>query len=397
MSAFTPPGPAPARPPLRALMTADAVGGVWSYALELAEGLGRLGGVEVVLATMGEPPSPAQRQAAARLPNVRLHESRFKLEWMDDPWDDVAAAGEWLLELEARERPDVIHLNGYCHGALPWRAPALVVAHSCVCSWFAAVRGEPAPPQWDAYRQAVSRGLRHAGAVAAPSAFMLGALREHYGFAGAGRVIHNGRAAPAFAPLEKEPLIFTAGRLWDEAKNVATLDAAARLIPWPVFAAGDARGPCGEAATLDHLLHLGRLSQDEVAEWMGRAMVYAHPALYEPFGLTPLEAALAGCALVLGDIPSLREVWGDAALFVPPRDARALAAALGRVMSDAALRGQCARRARARAEALTPERMARRHLALYHDLLAPCGVSAGPGQQATINKQRATSNKQQTL
>lgn len=369
MNAFTQPGPPPARPPLRALMTADAVGGVWSYALELAEGLGRLGGVEVILATMGEPPSPAQRQAAARLHNVRLCESRYKLEWMDDPWDDVEAAGEWLLELEARERPDVIHLNGYCHGALPWRAPVLMVAHSCVCSWFAAVRGEPAPRAWDAYRRAVARGLHRAGAVAAPSAFMLDALREHYGFSGAGAVIHNGRAAPDFAPNEKEPLIFTAGRLWDEAKNAATLDAAARLIPWPVFAAGGVQSPGGGAAALDHLLHLGRLAPADVAEWMGRAMVYAHPALYEPFGLTPLEAALAGCALVLGDIPSLREVWGAAALFVPPRDARALAAALERVMSDAALRRECAQRARARALELNPQRMIRQYLALYRDLL----------------------------
>ena len=50
---------------------------------------------------------------------------------------------------------------------------------------------------------------------------------------------------------------------------------------------------------------------------MGRAAIYALPARYEPFGLSILEAALSGCALVIGDIPSLREIWADAALFVP--------------------------------------------------------------------------------
>ena len=64
---------------------------------------------------------------------------------------------------------------------------------------------------------------------------------------------------------------------------------------------------------------------------IARAAIYALPAHYEPFGLSILEAAMSGCALVLGDIPSLREIWGDAAVFVHPdnRDAvaRCLAAA----------------------------------------------------------------------
>jgi glycosyltransferase involved in cell wall biosynthesis len=57
---------------------------------------------------------------------------------------------------------------------------------------------------------------------------------------------------------------------------------------------------------------------------LARASIYVHPARYEPFGLAILDAALAGCALVLGDIPSLRELWHDAAIFVPTEDAARL-------------------------------------------------------------------------
>jgi glycosyltransferase involved in cell wall biosynthesis len=96
-----------------------------------------------------------------------------------------------------------------------------------------------------------------------------------------------------------------------------------------------------------------------------RAAVFAAPARYEPFGLGPLEAARARCALVLGDIPSLREVWGDAALFVDPSDDDALAAAIRRLIDDDPLRSEMAERARARACGFTPERTAAGYLEVY--------------------------------
>ncbi|MEB3829625.1 glycosyltransferase [Phormidium sp. CCY1219] len=64
------------------------------------------------------------------------------------------------------------------------------------------------------------------------------------------------------------------------------------------------------------------MSPEELSHWYARAAIYAFPARYEPFGLSVLEAALSGCALVLGDIPRLREMWGDAAVFANPDVAR---------------------------------------------------------------------------
>src|SRR5688500_2012496 len=100
---------------MKILLTTDTVGGVWTYAIELARAL-RPHGVEVALATMGDPVRPEQRRQVEALDNVRLFESTFKLEWMQEPWDDVSRAGEWLLKIESELRPDVVHLNGYAHG-----------------------------------------------------------------------------------------------------------------------------------------------------------------------------------------------------------------------------------------------------------------------------------------
>lgn len=350
-------------------MTADTVGGVWTYALELARAL-EPHGVEVALAAMGAQPDDAQREDAAQLANLTLFKSDFKLEWMEDPWRDVRRAGEWLLHLERRLRPDVVHLNGYAHGALPWRAPVMVVGHSCVLSWWRAVRGEQAPAAaWGRYRDEVTRGLRAAGTVVAPTHAMLDALVEHYGPLPRCVVVPNGRDARMFEAGDKDELILTAGRLWDEAKNVAALARVAGRVGWPVCVAGEDRHPEGGSARLEGLRMLGRLPAAELARWLSRAAVYALPARYEPFGLSALEAALSGCALVLGDIASLREVWGDAALFVSPDDTDALASALRSLTEDSALRGEMAARARARASRYSPACMARGYMAAYSELM----------------------------
>lgn len=377
------------------LMTADTVGGVWTYALELARVLEPYD-VRIVLATMGVLPSAEQCDELRSAPNVELHASRFKLEWMDDPWEDVRRAGDWLMRLESRVRPDVVHLNGYAHAALPWSAPVVVVGHSCVMSWWEAVKGEQAPASWNAYYRAVAEGLHSADLVLAPTRAMLDALVRNYGPPCAAWVIHNGRDPRLFQPAPKERFVFTAGRVWDEAKNVAALERIAPRVEWPVCVAGEEERPGGDAARHRNLRLLGRLAPQAMPHWFARAAIYALPARYEPFGLSALEAGLCGCALVLGDIPSLREVWGDAAVFVPPDDPRALERRISELIHSDDLRSSMAARARARALEFTPQRMAEGYMAGYRRI-ADRARSAESGEQgddelSTDIRQPATDN-----
>lgn len=348
---------------MRVLMTTDAVGGVWTYSLDLARGLQPFG-VEVAMAVMGPPPSPAQCNHAEALDNLTLHVGDYKLEWMDDPWEDLDAAGEWLGMLESRIHPNLVHLNGFVHGALEWRAPCVVTGHSCVLSWWRHVKQEEPPDWWGRYREAVGRGLRAADMVVAPSTFMLASLNRDYGPLAQRRVIYNGRELGPVAASAKEDVVLSCGRLWDEAKNVAALEAIAGELPWPIYVAGDA-----DHGQLQHARPLGRLTTDEIAGWMGRAAIYAHPARYEPFGLSVLEAAMSGCALVLGDLPSLREIWGDAALFVPPDDHAALERAICGLIHDPPMRQRLAKLARDRSRCYTVERMACEYFETYRHLL----------------------------
>ena len=358
--------------PTKILMTADTVGGVWTYALELTRALEPCN-VEVQLALMGPLPTPAQRAEADKIANLSLFKSDYKLEWMSDCWSDVRRAGEWLLHLANRLQPDVIHLNGYTHASLPWPSPILVVGHSCVFSWWQAVHGDAPPPEWQRYKSEVCNGLRGAHLVVAPTATMLRALETHYGKIYNGRVIPNGRDAASFRPDEKQQFILSAGRLWDQAKNVSAVAEIASELPWPVFVAGDSEAPeKGKQANRveNHCYSLGPLAEPDLRNWYGGAAIYTLPALYEPFGYTPLEAGLSGCALVLGDIESLREIWDGAAVFVDPRDSQALKTELLQLIRNPNYRREMARRARERALLFTSQRMAQGYVAAYEELLA---------------------------
>ena len=246
----------------------------------------------------------------------------------------------------------------------------LVVGHSCVLSWWNAVKGEAAPHFWNEYRQRVRAGLRSASLVAAPTRAMLDALETHYGTLTSARVVPNGRCSNLFhSTREKQPFIFAAGRLGDEAKNIRTLGEAAQGLSWPVLVAGAECDASGKAALPPNVTYCGKLSPASVAERMSAASIYCLPARYEPFGLSILEAALSGCALVLGDIPSLRELWDGCAAFVSSDSPAAIRNTLHGLISEPERRAELAAAAEQRAHRFSTDRFVESYLEIYHHLL----------------------------
>jgi glycogen synthase len=346
-------------------MTADPIGGVWTYVLELARAL-EWHGIDIALATMGADLTRDQYAQVLARKNVRLFESAYRLEWMDDAWNDVDRAGDWLLRIADRIRPDLVHLNGYSHATLPWNSPVLVVAHSCVLSWWRAVKNEDAPPKYGEYCARVAAGCAAADSIVAPSSAMRAAVQLHYDAPATCAVIHNARDPRLFAPERKEPVVFACGRIWDEAKNLRLLDEIGQMSRWPITVAGDCRHPDGSTVALRNVRCLGNISPGEVAQELSRASIFILPAFYEPFGLSVLEAGMSGCALVLGDIASLREIWDGAAIFLSPSDALGFTNALNSLAENSRLREDFGRRARARALEFSPHRMADEYVGAYH-------------------------------
>jgi glycosyltransferase involved in cell wall biosynthesis len=332
----------------RVLLTADAVGGVWTYAVDMAEGLARRG-VETTLVVMGPSPGRDQLAQARAIPGLELVDTCLPLDWLATEPAEILEVGAALRGLARGVGADLVHLNSPALAAIGgFSAPVVGVCHSCTATWWSAVKDGPLPPDFRWRAQALWRGMLGCDALAAPTAAFAALTARAYEIPRP-FVVPNGRKPAGVEPAQRTPMVFTSGRLWDEGKNIAVLDAAAALIEAPLQAAGPLHAPDGGMVRLRHAQSLGRLSAREVGEWLARAPIFASAALYEPFGLGVLEAAQAGCALVLSDIPTFRELWEGAAIFVDPASPEAFAAAFRQLLADPDEAERLGRLARVRA------------------------------------------------
>jgi glycosyltransferase involved in cell wall biosynthesis len=359
---------------MRVLLTTDTIGGVWTFTKELTAELLRLEH-QVALVSFGHAPSPEQQAWCAAIGaryggGFRYEASTAPLEWMN-PNESAYLEGELFLRNVADDFcPDLLHSNQFCFGQLTIRIPRLITAHSDVLSWGAACHpnGLEASSWLTHYRNMVERGLAEADAVVAPTQWMLDTLSQYYPLPAKKRVILNGRSLAidgADGPRTLQAV--SAGRLWDEAKNLAMLADVQTTIP--ILIAGDQQHQ-GKVAP-EHIgaaVQVGPLSETDLVALFRASSMYLATSIYEPFGLAPLEAALCDCSILANDIPSLREVWGDAALYF--NDAATLSSLLDHLQASPEILLNARQRSRRRALQLSAQQMGAQYLALYSGLLS---------------------------
>ncbi len=298
------------------LLTTDAVGGVWRYTADLARGL-RERGVGSVVAVLGPKATGQQVAEIEAVEGARVVQTGLPLDWTAADEAALAHASGRLAALAGLTGAAAVHLHAPAlMGEARWPVPVVAVGHSCVGTWWAAVRGGELPEDLAWRAAATKAGLHRASAVIAPSSAQARAMRALYGTVPIA-VVHNGVSPRARLDGSRERAVLTAGRLWDEGKGIAMLDHAADGLGAPVRAAGPLEGPNGARVTLHDIETLGMLDATGMQRAFGAATVFASLARYEPFGLAVLEAAQAGMRLVLSDIPTFRELWDGVATFVP--------------------------------------------------------------------------------
>jgi glycosyltransferase involved in cell wall biosynthesis len=332
--------------------------------------------------------APSGAAGAALPPNVTWHHSALFPLVMGYPLPAVPRAVP--LRIPGRA-PALFHATNYAaprHGA----APVVVTVHDLALVRFPEL-GTPA------LRRLVRRSaqvVREAHLVIADSQATAADLRALFGVDSARtRVVYPG-CDPQFRPLPPDdaarvvaerlgirgPYVLHVGTL-EPRKNLERLVTAflrlhdAGATPHTLVCAG-APG-WGAAALHRHLAAhgadarvrlLGRVPDDLLPALYAAADVFAYPSLYEGFGLPVLEAMACGTPVVTADVASLPEVAGDAALYVDPRDADALTAALDRALRDHALRAALRARGLRRAAGFTWTRCARETLAIYDHVRA---------------------------
>jgi glycosyltransferase involved in cell wall biosynthesis len=352
--------------PVRILMTSDTVGGVWTYATSLASALAAMD-AEVYLVTMG-PAAHGAKRGMLRDERVRLIESPLALEWQDPAGGDLLSARQCLEDLEDAIQPDIVHLNSFREANFDWLAPVVVVTHSCVNSWGLACNDTAwlSDPKWQRYTQAAVTGLNKAQAWVSPSRAFHDVISGLYRPSSPGTVIWNGVTPATSSVSEKRRFILAAGRIWDSAKNIATLARASRGLDWPVLVAGPTLG--SHLDNVNGVTLIGDLTHDGLRKHMQHAAIFVSPARYEPFGLSVLEAASRGCALVLSDIPTFRELWDGAALFVNANDGDGLRHALAALCRDDGERARLQAAALKRSQRFSLAQTATAYRTLYQTL-----------------------------
>jgi glycogen synthase len=249
----------------------------------------------------------------------------------------------------------VLHANQFAAACVDVEVPVVLTLHSDVLGWrrWTGAAG-PTPGEWDAYTALVREALARADRVVAVSAFLADDVRDLYGCDRQIDVIHNGWSTDTRQPPtpDRSWSTLTAGRIWDSAKNVALVAEAARgWDPGTVHLAGQPANPdSGDLVDIPPPLQaLGFLDRDHLDAAMRRARIYVSAARYDPFGLLPLQAALNGCALLLSDIPSYRELWDGVATFFRSDDADDLRQTWSELLEQPRVVDELAMRAQGRA------------------------------------------------
>jgi glycosyltransferase involved in cell wall biosynthesis len=369
------------------LVTADTMSGSWTYTRELVTGLVTRG-VRVTLVSFGEIPLPDQTTWMDHLHGLEYRPTAFRLEWMDDAPQDLPESSEFLTNLVDELQPDLLHLHQFCHGNLPAEIPRLIMVHGDLISWAQAVQGcTPRPTRWlNWYRETIIRGIAAADAVVAPSACMLDTLIKTYLRPRHAAIIYPGRNPIFFNPyVSKDDSVLSVGRLIDAGKQVFLLTQHTHSFPVCIVGAEQTvpvpripiRADVKVSTSQATVAIRGPQTESQLRALYSRAAVYAATPRYEPLGMASLDAAFSRCAIVANDIPSFRELWGDAALYFRTNNASSLASTLRQLDSDRPLRQAYADRAYARARArFTAKRMIDDYLHLYRTLVPANSLAA---------------------
>jgi glycosyltransferase involved in cell wall biosynthesis len=154
-------------------------------------------------------------------------------------------------------------------------------------------------------------------------------------------------------------------RAYRRLRDSYKLTPALVLVGAPGWLSEDVHKLVDELHLKPYCFFLGRVSNHDLHHLYNAARCLVHPAFYEGFGVTPLEAMACGTPVVVSNVSSLPEVVGDAALLVDPENDEEITVALWRILTDTALQAELRTKGLQRAPAFSWERAASQTMEVY--------------------------------
>jgi glycosyltransferase involved in cell wall biosynthesis len=341
-------------------LVAAGHGGVPRYARTLARALDAVAGdFDDLALSLLTNPSGAEAIAPRRL---RMRVTRGR---------DAGAARIVAEQLAAaRAETDLLHFFDLLAPVLAPRRRFTATVHDALVA-----HGYRIARLRRAYTRVVyPRAIRSATAIVAVSAFARDEAVRHLG-ADPDRV-HVVRSGPGLTEPGSEkpsreppngPFLFYVGglapnkglRLLVRAFDRADVEGRLVLAGRPAHGFDELERTVAAARARDRIEIVTDASDADADRLYREAVALAHPAEYEGFGFTPLEAMARGCPVLASDIPPIREISGAGALLLPPRDENAWADAIRRVFADRSLRESLRERGRRTVAGYSWERTAR--------------------------------------
>ncbi len=284
----------------------------------------------------------------------------------------------WGVQREmSRQRSELFHGSHYVVPWLPLR-PSVATVHD-LSPWM--------EPGWHSNARFVrSRfpfvaGLGLATMVVTPSETV---RREVIGFwrIHPARVVATPLAAAAhFRPVSPQPhglpYLLYLGTL-EPRKNLTVLVEAWREVRTrhsvDLVLAGRRREDSPEFPDEPGLHILGEIPDDELPAWLCGALAFVYPSLYEGFGLPVIEAMQCGTHVIAASSSAVREVAGDAAQLLDPKDTKSWIAAIEAALSHPERLESWRRRSLERAAAFSWTRTARITREVYEEAIRRFGM-----------------------
>jgi glycosyltransferase involved in cell wall biosynthesis len=344
--------------------------GVQRYALEVLMALDRrmaagLDGADleyVVLAPPGSTPPPLEAIEFREVGHLR-----------GNAWEQLSLAratrGELLFSFSATG-PLLKHWQMLTvHDAAVYAVPQAFSLR--FRSWYKALLGQLAP---------------HLPLVLTVSEFSKREIVRHFGFdASKVRVTTEGfqhilRQTPDTRVLDKHRLrskryVLAVSSPTPNKNFGLIVDAVQRLREpdFDVVVAGGVDPRVFGRASLPELPFLrtvGYVTDAELRALYEHAAIFVYPSFYEGFGIPAIEAMACGCPVIASNAASLPEICGDAALYVSPHDAEALARSIHQLMTDGAERERLSRVGQSWVQRYTWDESARLNASYIRECLA---------------------------
>ena len=305
--------------------------------------------------------------------------------YSDSLMDDIDQFATRCVELTAAEPFDVIH----AHDWMTFPA-AMRLAHATGKPWVAHVHATEFDRTGEHVNQAIydieRAGLHSAQRVIAVSCRTEAKLTEHYAVSSDKiQVIHNGIEPGEASSCEVArdggmPIVLFLGRLTHQKGPGYFVDAAERVLARTgavkfVIAGWGDLGPelveyVAARGLSDRILFTGFLHGQQVRRAFQSASIYVMPSVSEPFGLTALEAAQGGAAVIVSRTSGVCEVMGDAAWTVDYWDTSRMAECMLALLRNPAQAETLKRAGQARSRTLTWDKPAAQCQRLYYTAIA---------------------------